>query len=194
MGLCCAVLGIAVHRVTTQKRAVEAIRSVYGRVYYDFHETGSNQLDPNRQSNVPRWIVHALGEDALHEVVGLDLDSRYVTDTTLRELRHLPAVRRLFIEGAAITNRGLGSVNALPNLRRLYIHNCSSVDDDSMACLAGIGTLEELEIGNAHVTDAGLRQLKGMSRLRRLSFDRTDVTEAGIADLQRALPNCQIDY
>ena len=42
------------------------------------------------------------------------------------------------------------------------------------------------------ITDAGLVHLKSLAELQSLGLQETQVTEAGVADLQKALPNCQI--
>jgi len=52
--------------------------------------------------------------------------------------------------------------------------------------------LKRLYLGNTQVTDAGLVNLKGLARLERLDLSGTRVTDAGVAELQKALPNCQI--
>ena len=56
--------------------------------------------------------------------------------------------------------------------------------------------LEDLELSDTQVTDAGLTHLKGLSRLTYLNLKGTKVTIQGIKELQEALPNCDIhsDY
>src|SRR3954465_524029 len=97
IAILCGILGIATSRVRTQQHAVAQIRAVYGEVFYDFHETTPSGLDLNRQSSDPAWLRKFIGPDALHNVVAVNLDSSAVSDATLRELRHLPALRRVFI-------------------------------------------------------------------------------------------------
>ncbi|MEE3369040.1 MAG: hypothetical protein VX346_06840 [Planctomycetota bacterium] len=43
------------------------------------------------------------------------------------------------------------------------------------------------------ITDAGLIQLKELNSLQSLELDDNQVTDAGVAELQRALPNCEIE-
>ena len=191
---CCVALGIAVSRVRTQQHAVSEIEAVYGEVFYDFHETGPDGLDLNRQSSDPAWLRELLGPDALHDVVAVNLDSPAVTDATLKELRNLPALRRVFLFEASISNRGLDILKTLPKIRKLSICSCPGIDDDALARLAGLGQVEHLDLQALSVTDAGLRHLKGNVGLRRISLDRLAVTEEGVAELRTALPNCVIDY
>jgi hypothetical protein len=44
------------------------------------------------------------------------------------------------------------------------------------------------------VTDAGLEHLKNLTRLKELDLYDTKVTAAGVAELQKALPKCQIRF
>jgi len=44
----------------------------------------------------------------------------------------------------------------------------------------------------AGVTDAGLKELAGLKSLQKLDLRRTQVTDAGLKELQKALPACQI--
>ena len=43
------------------------------------------------------------------------------------------------------------------------------------------------------ITDAGLVQLKGLTKLQSLDLSGCEnITDTGIAELQKALPNCEI--
>lgn len=44
------------------------------------------------------------------------------------------------------------------------------------------------------VNDAGLEHLKGLGKLKELFLHNTQVTAAGAAELQKALPSCQIHF
>ena len=52
--------------------------------------------------------------------------------------------------------------------------------------------LQELNVCNTNVTDAGLEHLKGLNQLQRLVLVDTKVTDEGVKRLQQALPNCQV--
>ena len=49
-----------------------------------------------------------------------------------------------------------------------------------------------LHLGDTQVSDAGLAGLGGLTELRVLSLCNTQITDAGIAEVQKALPNCEI--
>ena len=60
--------------------------------------------------------------------------------------------------------------------------------------LRGVTGLEYLGLNNTHITDVGLAYLAGLPHLRELNLNFTKVTDGGVKTLQRALPNCHIEY
>ena len=60
-----------------------------------------------------------------------------------------------------------------------------------LAQLKGLENINGLHLGNK-ITDAGLKHLKGLTNLTELVLSTNKVTDAGVADLQKALPNCEI--
>jgi hypothetical protein len=44
------------------------------------------------------------------------------------------------------------------------------------------------------ITDVGLKELAKLTQLKRLYLRNTKVTKAGVAELQKALPNCNITH
>ena len=55
----------------------------------------------------------------------------------------------------------------------------------------GQGEIVHVELNETQVTDAGLVHLK-VTKLALLRLDTTAVTNAGVAELKKALPNCDI--
>lgn len=66
--------------------------------------------------------------------------------------------------------------------------------DAELEHLRGLTNLEFLYLERTHVSDAGLEHLRGLANLGYLLLEDTYVTQAGIDKLQKALPNCQIDW
>ena len=64
--------------------------------------------------------------------------------------------------------------------------------DAILVHLKGLNNLKSLSLGMTKVTDAGLVHLKGLMELQELNLGDAKVTDAGVADLQKALPNCNI--
>lgn len=176
-----------------QQQAVARIRSVYGRVYYDFHEVRPPALDPARQSGVPAFLQRVFGQDTFHNVVGVDLDSPMVTDDTIAAIAYLPGLRRVYIGQSSVTKEGLKRLQSVPLLQRLYVEG-PTVDDEFISLLSDFHDLEVLELQRTCITDKGLSALRLNSRLRRLVVDSTAVSAQGISDLRNALPNCVIIF
>ena len=53
-----------------------------------------------------------------------------------------------------------------------------------MAFLAALTNLQDLNLEDTSITDAGLAQLKALTKLTRLNISGTEVTDAGLAHLK----------
>jgi hypothetical protein len=88
-------------------------------------------------------------------------------------------------------------LEALPELRRLTIERSgfpgnSATTDEGLVQLEKLKRLEVLRIWNCPVTDAGLVHLRGLNHLTRLELMGTQATDEGVKDLEKVLPNCDI--
>jgi Leucine-rich repeat (LRR) protein len=81
----------------------------------------------------------------------------------------------------------------LPHLTSLNLDDTNMVDE-SMHHLAELTQLEYLNISSSYVTDTGLVHLEGLTNLKTLNLVDTKVTDAGVAELQKALPDCEITH
>jgi hypothetical protein len=143
-----------------------------------------------------------------------------VTDDQLAGLKALKDVplHGLTVSSARMSDAGVAHIARLGRLRSLYLSACSRVTDEGLAHLTALADLEELWLtANARVTDEGLKSLAGLKKLRWLSLfgckrvtddgarglgslrglkfvflGGTGVTAAGAADLQKALPECEV--
>ena len=77
------------------------------------------------------------------------------------------------------------------NVAELQISG-SGITDAGLVHLKDLIKLSHLNLSDTQITDAGLVHLKGLTKLERLDLKDTKVTDAGVADLQKALPNCEI--
>ncbi len=55
-----------------------------------------------------------------------------------------------------------------------------------------LANLKTLYLTGTQITDTGLVHLKGLTGLKTLHLRRAQITDAGFAELQKALPNCQV--
>jgi Leucine-rich repeat (LRR) protein len=70
----------------------------------------------------------------------------------------------------------------------------SNVTDAGMKDIAKLSNLSWLHLSYTKVTDAGLKELANLRNLRTLELNFTHVTDAGVDQLQKALPDCVINY
>lgn len=185
-------IGIRVRKARLQKEVVQEIRKSNGFPAYDYD---TKPIGASSFPGKPK-LACLLGEDFLASVVSvgfydngpighsgiqclkdlpqleaLDLNSTYADDGTLEHLPSLPQLRDFYLNRTEVTDAGLRHVERLPNLVWL-----------------GFGE-------NAKITDQGLRHLEGLANLQRLWIcDNAQITEDGVKRLQRALPNCEIEY
>ncbi len=120
----------------------------------------------------------------LPHLIDLGLDGTGMTDAGLVHLAVLPTVRGLRLERTGVTNAGLAHLKAaLPQLNFLLLGH-SRVTDDGMIHLGRLTQLEGLWLEGTRVGDAGIARLRGLAKLRSLLLWGTRVTDAGLANVQ----------
>ena len=128
--------------------------------------------------------------DEQGEVVGANLYNTQLTDAGLAHLKALTTLQTLDLP-KQITDAGLAHLKALTNLQTLYLYE-TQITDAGLVHLKGLTSLQTLRLDLTQITDAGLVHLKGLTGLQLLYVSNTKITDAGVADLQKALPNCEI--
>ena len=108
-----------------------------------------------------------LTEADLKKVTYLDLNDTKVTDAGLKEMAKLQKLTSLDLWGTEITVGGLMELSRCEQLRMLF--------------LAGI-----------KINDTDLKEVAKLKQLSFLNLEYTKVTKAGVAQLQKALPKCEI--
>ena len=143
-------------------------------------------------------------------------EGNLITDAGLIHLKGLTKLQVLTLGLTKVTDAGLVHLKGLPNLERLHLPGQTT--DAGLAQLKGLDNLWMLLLIDTQVTDAGLIQLKDLPNLRVLILAIADenkvteaglvhlkkltgiqkivlpphITDAGVADLKKALPNCDI--
>lgn len=155
-------LGWVVHRARVQREAVAAIIAAGGQVTYDWEVRGDLSTTTLPRPPWPRWLVDALGIDALERVA---------------------AVHAYVFEGRT-HGAILDAVSRLNRLESLYMSG-GGLDDAALAHLRGLGRLESLELssGDRGLTDAGLAPLHRLVRLESLRLDGVGIKGPGLASL-----------
>lgn len=96
------------------------------------------------------------------------------------------AIAKLKSFGAKVELRG-GSV-----IRIEFDGDKSHLGDADLSFLAGLKSLEKLDLSQTSVTDDLLKQLAGLTRLKTLSLYKTEVTWIGITELEQRIPNLKV--
>ena len=82
----------------------------------------------------------------------------------------LKKVKELILSGTKLTDEALEEVTKLSNLSKL-----------------------SLQV-NKGITDEGLKEVAKLTQLKKVQLYATKVTEKGVTELQKALPECTIDW
>ncbi len=148
----------------------------------------------------------------------LDLGGTTISDAGLAKLAAANNLRSLSLYGTRVSNDGMRHLGKCTQLRKLDI-GYTSVTDAGLAYLAHLPRLETLKLGPKSITDDGLKTLESLPRLQFLDLTGTEkgVTVEGLTqlarvkhlkglrgvagipglrsveDLQKALPNVQVD-
>jgi internalin A len=126
-------------------------------------------------------------------VVGASLIGTKVGDADLTELSGLQHLQTLDLGSTDVADAGLKWLAGLQQLKELYL-NITKVSDAGLKELASLKQLEYLRLSDTKIGDSGLKALAGLQQLQYLELDRTQVTKKGVAELQKALPKCDVHY
>jgi Leucine-rich repeat (LRR) protein len=135
-------------------------------------------------SDMPRYA-------AMPDLRRLDLSLTRLSDRGLRALKSAPAIEDLNLYFAEqITDEGASVVRNWKHLKSLNLRG-TKITDNTLELLAGVPTLESLDIGWAQITDTGLEHLTALINLRRLTFGGNKLTDTALGFL-RQMP--QLEY
>jgi beta-lactamase regulating signal transducer with metallopeptidase domain/Leucine-rich repeat (LRR) protein len=129
----------------------------------------------------------------LKELQVLGLTDCQITDAGLEKLKGLSHLQCLDLRNTQITDAGLENLQGLRRLTSLVLSN-TKITDAGLERLKDMNQLDQIVLENTAVTDAGLKHLRGIKDLRELLLNDTKVTAAGIEELQKALPQCKVEW
>jgi hypothetical protein len=129
----------------------------------------------------------------LPRLSSIGLFSTKITGEGFKAWKNLPNLQSLQLDNTFITDAGLRHLMELSNLSDLTLSR-TKVTDEGLRHLAGMPKLKHLQLDGLPITDDGLKYLENMPQLGELEINGTKVTSTGIDKLQRALPNCQINW
>jgi Leucine-rich repeat (LRR) protein len=132
----------------------------------------------------------------LQQLEYVHLNNGLIGDACLEVFASLPRLEGLSLRGNQFTDDGLATLGNgnLTRLKELWVGGGKGkVTDSGLKSLAGLESLEELEIQGYPITDEGLKHLFGLSKLRRLYLNGTRVTAMGVYKLSHAIPGVWVD-
>jgi hypothetical protein len=92
------------------------------------------------------------------------------------------------------TDATLEIVGTLPELKSLSM-DAVRITDDGLKHVGKLTQLTRLRIPGTPISDEGLKHLEGLTKLEHLLLKNVkNVTAGGVAALQKALPNCTIEW
>jgi Leucine-rich repeat (LRR) protein len=97
------------------------------------------------------------------------------------------------LDGNDIRGTDLAHLSGRPELSDLSL-GCPSLGDLFAKNLAELKQVKRLSLAGSGLTDAGIKHLAGLPNLEWLNLRRTKASAAAVAELQKALPKCQIDW
>ena len=101
---------------------------------------------------------------------------------------------------AGQTLEGVKKLKDLPNLKQLTLGQRlaykppTTVSDETLAVLAGLKSLESLQLEEARLTREALGQLKQLPDLKKLTLEGIDLPEAEVEALRQDLPKVEIKW
>jgi Leucine-rich repeat (LRR) protein len=101
----------------------------------------------------------------------------------LRPLVQLPELRELRLRGIAARRDTMPIVSQMSGLRALDFGADKTVNDEWLACLENLTSLERLNLASTSVTDLGVQRLARLGNLRELDLSALPITDAGLQNL-----------
>lgn len=177
------------NRSRRQRIEVDEIVRMGGRITYDWERVSATGKPLDRGAT-----RRYLGSHLFSRVELVDLSRCHgITDDSLRNLGALDGLRRLWLADTPITGASFGHLANLTSLRELSLSG-TRVTDASLRNLAALRGLEFLALDDTEITDEGLRNLRSLQTLRGLALPADGrFSAAAIAELEAALPNCDIE-
>jgi hypothetical protein len=165
-----AWLGVRLNQKRKERMAVAAIQEFDCLVGYDWQ---GHVVNGSWAFTLPRKpTVVPSGPRWLRQFLGDDFFSHAV-------FVHFFPRRQVFV--TALTKRDIWTVYR-------------DLDATVFLRLGELTTLEEVVLDESPVTDADLIHFRSLTNLRKLRVKSTKVSAAGVDALQKALPNCKIEW
>lgn len=198
-------LAASIRQAKNQKTAVTTIKSLGGRVRYDFEPTLRERLRREEEQRkafaagkipptyidgpmVPKWLADRMGIDFFARVRMVDLSRTLCTDNDLEILQLIPNLKELYLRGVPyVTSDGIANLSGI-RLETLSLDGNqysdevgeTGLNDRALVHVGKLRTLKDLSIEQNRFTDDGLKHISNLTRLESLSLTGTDITAGGL--------------
>ncbi len=155
-----------------------------GRFRHEAAEEGEAQIE--YQPPGPDWLRDRLGIDYFDDII-------VVTAYPEAEMRDISPLADLpHLETLTIEQSFVGDLTPLANLKQLRCLSLIQCQINDVSPLAELTNLKYLILAYNPVND--VKPLHGLKQLQFLFLNETNVSEAGYQAIQKALPDCQIQW
>jgi hypothetical protein len=169
-GIACSWFAVKIRQAKRQDNAVLELRKMGFLVRYDYQNTNpfisDSEAEAESVSSSPSWLRKKFGKPFFDNVI--------------------------MIDGHTNTDKDLNIFKEFNQLKFLSLEN-SIITKDRLEYISGLTHLEYLYLSHSTITDDSLYYLKRLHNLKTLNVVGTDVSESGIEDLQKELPNIEVD-
>jgi hypothetical protein len=186
--LLCLFLALWTHRARQQRRAVERIQSVGGRVMYQRDFDGP--YDSWRQPRIPDWLLRKLGLDSFYYVRHVSLYNVPCNSSLIADVAGLPGLVEFEVHVEQLTDNdltpiaGASSLQSLCLKRGLNSNRGLEIGDPSLKVIAQLPALRTVSIDGRQITKRGLTALGRSNTLESVSIDGVeDDLETGVDEM-----------
>jgi hypothetical protein len=126
----------------------------------------------------------------LTQLQSLHLRGAPVTDAGLGALAGLTGIHVLYLDRTKVEGPGLARLSTLPRLMSLSLSG-SAVTNEGLSYLSNVPVVH-LMLDDVPLSDVGLKALAGIPSLQRLEIHRSGLDDAAVKKLKKSMPKVQI--
>lgn len=116
-----------------------------------------------------------------------------INDQGLESLPTLSKLVQLNLDRTQVTGPGLATLARFESLQTILLSG-APLSDEGLKHLPPLETLQTLNLSQTPITDVSIGHLSNFKNLERLTLLETKISASALAELQVALPNCNIEH
>jgi len=189
VAMACSWYAYEMKQAAERRAAIWKIERLGGEVVY------YNAADPHTPGEPPSWhswLRKLHGDAHLGNPASVVLRTNEVTDDDLVNVKCLPNLQVLLLDGTQTSDAGLARLKDLDKLAVLGLA-ATQITDRGVAQLKSFSDLQWIDLFDTQITDTGLMYVEGLKNLEYIDLGNTEVTDEGVKRLQEALPSCTIN-